>query len=223
MAERAKEVDLTKAQIMYKEARSNLNNFLSQSPSLINFQGDLPSGHQMNGGFFNHAPYIKQLNSIPLEVTLRQQPIPNLDPMYGDAGRLTSGISGQIEKSRYNPELLQNMELLGIIKDASKAKLFSSESLKRTHHYQQKKNMTLLQNGYLGSLPPEFGGPPLASNSGLLQRQGPYSLNQWNRLDPGEILVHSVKCQDQLDDFLESQMRKKFVKKFEAQAAKALE
>lgn len=47
-------------------------------------------------------------------------------------------------------------------------------------------------------------------------------MNQWKRLDPSEILVHNVKCQDQIDDILEDEMRKHYKTKFIKQARDAL-
>ena len=69
-------------------------------------------------------------------------------------------------------------------------------------------------NGRIGCMPPSYGGPPLATATS--------NLNQWNRLDPSEILVHDVKCQDQIDDLLEDQMRNIFKEKFVKKAKKAL-
>ena len=47
-------------------------------------------------------------------------------------------------------------------------------------------------------------------------------MGQWSRLDPSEILVHNVKCQDQIDDLIEARMRKQFVQKLDKQARQAL-
>ena len=46
--------------------------------------------------------------------------------------------------------------------------------------------MNAHSNGHIGSMPPMFGAPPMASNE--------FNAHQWNRLDPTEILVHNVKC-----------------------------
>ena len=62
-------------------------------------------------------------------------------------------------------------------------------------------------------MPPVFGAPPMAQHPGQMNSN---NLHQWNRLDPSEILVHNVKCQDQLDDYLEQQMRLDYERKLKA-------
>jgi hypothetical protein len=64
----------------------------------------------------------------------------------------------------------------------------------------------MMQNGHVGSMPPAYGRPPIAHPIA--------NMKQWNRLDPSEILVHNVKCLDQVDDLLEEEMRKQFKAKF---------
>ena len=70
-----------------------------------------------------------------------------------------------------------------------------AESLKRMQFYQKKKYANTIQ----------LNGPPLSLDGGG-------SHQQWKKLDPSEIVVHSLKCQDTLDDFLESQMREQYIK-----------
>lgn len=72
-----------------------------------------------------------------------------------------------------------------------------SESLKRTQYYQTKKLTQQIAHGNVNCAPPIYSGPPLSIVNGGGSR------TQWSRLDPSEIIVHNLKCQDQLDDYIE--------------------
>ena len=56
-------------------------------------------------------------------------------------------------------------------------------------------------------MPPVFSGPPIS------RAYFHGNKNQWTRLDPSELLVHSLKCHDQLDDYIEMKMRDQYIEK----------
>lgn len=115
-----------------------------------------------------------------------------------EAGNIKGSIQAEIARIHTDTEILDNLVEMGVIQDKVGVKLYDKDNLKRSLYYQTKRNVNQAKNGHIGSLPPLYGGPPSSANC----------LNQWNRLDPSEILVHNVKCQDEIDDFLESQMRR---------------
>lgn len=71
-------------------------------------------------------------------------------------------------------------------------------------------------NGHVGQMPPNFSGPPVPIANGS-------NIKQWSRLDPSEIIIHNLKCQDQLDDFIEDQMRQKLCNELIAKSKSHIE
>ena len=134
--------------------------------------------------------------------TLKPQAVSAIE-MVG-VGGIQGGLIGSVAKSREDSDFLVSLHNLGVISDPTKINLRHSDALKRTQYYSTKKHITQLQNGHIGAMPPLYGGPPVASRR--------MNANQWSRLDPSEILVHNVKCQDQLDDIIEDRMREEFAR-----------